>query len=73
MTTLESTEGGVLRMKTSHWRTSKLREDMTKTKSRCQGEVKKNELKKQTKKKRILNYTMSVGICGQTSCGEKCY
>ena len=54
-------------MKAQHWRTSKLREDM-KTKSRCQGKVKR---KKRKKTKKILNYTMFVGIYGRTSYWKK--
>ena len=46
-TTLEFVKG-MLRMKAQHWRTSKLREDM-KTKSRCQGKVKRKKEKKQRK------------------------
>ena len=41
--TLESTEGGVLRTKTQHQRTSTLKEDTTKIKSQCQGKVQKKQ------------------------------
>ena len=48
----------------------KNQESMLRTSSKKKFEKKKEKRKK---KKRILNYIMSIGIFGQTSCGEKCY
>ena len=45
---------------------------MTK-KPRVDAKDKFKKKKKKEEKKRILNYIMSIGIFGQTSCGKKCY
>ena len=46
--------------------------DKFKKKQRERKKRKKIEGKKE-KRRRDLNYIMSVGIFGQTSCGKKCY
>ena len=76
VTTLESTKWGMFKNENPTLENKQIevghdknQESMLRTSSKKREKIEK----KNKKRRRNFNYTMSVGIFGQTSCGKKCY